>query len=191
MKTALLGGTFNPVHFGHLFLADEVLHKAGYDHIIFVPTFMPAHKKMKSPVKPADRLEMLNIAVKPYDCFSVDDCEIKRKGISFMIDTLREVHRKYGFPGKIGLIIGDDLADSFHTWKNPQDILELAELVVVKRLHVKSKNYGFPCTVIENKIVSISSTEIRERIQNSEPVRFLLPEGVCSYIEEKKLYRSA
>ncbi|RPJ05096.1 MAG: nicotinate (nicotinamide) nucleotide adenylyltransferase [Spirochaetaceae bacterium] len=189
MKIAILGGTFNPLHTGHLFLAEEVLRLGGFDKILFIPTFMPAHKEVKEPVSAALRSKMIKETLSPYAEFMFDDCEIRREGISYMIDTLHEILPKYEFDNKPAIIIGDDLAEGFTGWKNTEEILSLAEIIVVRRNSSTPVLCNFPHRYLENKIFDLSSSEIRSRVRNNLPVRFLVPDKVYESIKKHNLYR--
>ena len=136
MKIAIFGGTFNPIHFGHLFLAEEVRSSLGYNKILFIPNYIPALKKIQANITPEQRLQMLHIAVDSSEQFIVDDCEIKRAGVSYMIDTLEHIGYKYDLSEKPGLIIGDDLIKQLPSWKDVEKIFERAIIIVA---HRKSK----------------------------------------------------
>jgi nicotinate-nucleotide adenylyltransferase len=189
MRLAILGGTFNPVHAGHLFLAEEVQARLGYETVLFVPANVPVHKTMEIEVGPRHRLRMLRLAVSPYRRFLVDDCELRRGGESYSIDTVREVKRRYSPDGKPGLIIGDDLAAGFDTWKEAPELARITDLIVARRGSARRPSLGFPCTYLENTLLPVSSSEIRERLASDLPVRSLLPERVLRYIHRYGLYR--
>lgn len=188
MKYAIMGGTFNPIHYGHLFLAEEVKTTLGYDYIIFVPAYRPAHKTVENSDSPMHRYNMVKLAIKPYSYFLCDDCELKRRGTSYMIDTVNEIHNRYKSNETIGLIIGDDLLAQFHKWKNAQELASRVELIVAKRRSMKKVSFNYPHTYLQNKILAISASEIRDRIYGKKSVRFLLPDKVYGYIQKYKLY---
>ena len=136
MKLAVLGGSFNPVHIGHLALADAACVELGYDKVIFVPTFEPPHKRVAHDFASAeDRLEMLRLATEKNPRFEVSDIEIARGGVSYTVDTLSELSEKYSaqLSSKIGFIMGSDLLSGFHLWHNVQKIVELSDLVLASR----------------------------------------------------------
>ncbi len=188
MKYAIMGGTFNPIHYGHLFLAEEVKSTLGYDYIIFIPSFIPAHKTVDNAVAPGHRYNMVKIAIRPYSYFIIDDCELKRGGISYMIDTVSDIQARYNKNQTTGLIIGDDLLAQFHNWKNARELVSRIELIVAKRTYKKEMRFNYPHTYLDNKLISISASEIRERIYTKKSVRFLLPDRVYDYIQKHKLY---
>jgi nicotinate-nucleotide adenylyltransferase len=189
MKYAILGGTFNPIHYGHLFLVEEVRGSLGYDHIIFIPSYLPAHKAIAYSIDPQHRYNMLKIAIRPFPYFFIDDCELKRGGISYTIETITEIKRKYGDKDIFGLVIGDDLVNKFHLWKNAEELANNTELIVAKRIFSTQVPFNYPHKYLDNKILPISASEIRERIAANKSVQFLLPDKVYDYIKKHKLYR--
>ncbi|MCL2472513.1 MAG: nicotinate (nicotinamide) nucleotide adenylyltransferase, partial [Treponema sp.] len=134
MKIAILGGSFNPVHIGHLFLADSVLTSLGYDRLILVPAYQSPFKIDAEGASPNDRLQMLAASIPGDPRLTIDDCEISREGVSYTIDTVKDIIARYMPDGKPGLVLGDDLAASFHNWRNPGEIAELADIIIARRL---------------------------------------------------------
>jgi nicotinate-nucleotide adenylyltransferase len=189
MKIALLGGTFNPVHNGHIVLGEIVKNSFNYDKIIFVPSYIPAHKEVSGSIGADERLHMLKLAIRDLEWADYSDCEIQRKGISYTYDTLRYMKEYYHLPQKPGLIIGDDLAGSFNSWRNPQLILEMADLIIAHRLHEEEVFLNFPHKYINNPIYTLSSSQIRSLLQSGEDIDGVLPEAVAKYILERDLYR--
>jgi nicotinate-nucleotide adenylyltransferase len=168
MAVGIYGGTFDPVHVGHIITAQRVLEKRKLDKIIFIPAYISPLKTDKKYAPPEHRLNMLKLGLEETDNFITSDIELKRKNISYTIDTLKELKKTYD---EIELIIGYDNLLVFHKWHKPDEILELCKLVV---LHRK---------------VEISSTEIRERIENNLPIDFLVPLKVKEYIYNNGLYK--
>ena len=188
MRAVILGGTFNPVHFGHLFIAEEVRSAFGYDAVIFVPANQPVHKD-PSPILPAvHRLEMLRRAVGGYTEFRVVESEIKRGGPSYSIDTVEELMERLSLTEKPGFLIGDDLVEGFPLWKDAQRLSLMVDLFVARRTMAGALPLEYPHRVVSNTILPISSSEIRRRISEGHSVRFLLPDGVLDYIKANKLY---
>jgi len=203
VRIAILGGTFNPVHKGHLNIAGEVKSRFGYQQIVFVPANIPAHKKMEVDVGAVHRLKMLELAVAEHSDFVVDDCELRRGGTSYTIDTVRELSESYPIEGKPGLIIGDDLVEDFKTWRDVDRLVELVELVIAHRRSRKDVAIDYPCLYVDNSLFPISSSQIREALyaEHTEPtehaedtvtggksVRSWLPAPVFDYIQRHGLY---
>jgi nicotinate-nucleotide adenylyltransferase len=188
MKAAILGGTFNPVHYGHLFLAEEVCARLGYDAVIFVPAFLPVHKDA-SPVIPAHhRLAMLRLALAGNERFRIDTDELDRGGPSYSIDTVRDLIPRQGIEGKPGFVIGDDLAAGFPGWKRPEELAAIVDLIVARRTLAGPVHLDYPHGTVTNTILPISSSEIRRRIAEGCAVRYLLPDAVLAYIRDNGLY---
>ena len=188
MKAAILGGTFNPIHYGHLFVAEVVRTTCGYDRVVFVPTNVPAHKDVPGTVGPRERLRMVRLALAGLPRFVCDPCEIRRGGVSYMIETVAEIERRYRPQGRLGLIIGDDLLAGFSRWKRAEELVERVDLLVCRRESARTPDFAYTHRYVRNEIVPISSTAIRERLSRRETVRFLLPERVRRYIERHALY---
>ena len=191
MKIAILGGTFNPIHIGHLMLAEDVRKEFGYDKILFIPACVPPHKAYNACVSDADRLEMLRLATKDNPYFEVDDCELKRKGISYTIDTIYDLESRYQekIERKIGLIIGDDLLAGFDSWHLAETLALRVRLIVGRRnSSVLPLESHFPYSPLSNSILPISSSDIRNRIKNNKSWRYLVPDSVFQYINDRNLY---
>ncbi|MDR0486872.1 MAG: nicotinate (nicotinamide) nucleotide adenylyltransferase, partial [Treponema sp.] len=165
MKLAILGGSFAPVHLGHLFLADTALSSLNYDRVVLIPAYRSPFKRAAKNMETTadDRLDMLAAAVSGDPRLTVDDCEIRREGISYTVDTLEDVIARYVPDGKPALIIGDDLAADFLQWRDSEKILEMADIVVARRINSAAADYPFPHTRIDNEIMNISSQMVRSR----------------------------
>jgi len=186
VELLILGGTFDPIHLGHLHLADLASTYFGGVPVVFVPANRPAHKDSNG-ISPAEhRVAMVKAAVKGTP-WIVDTSEIDRGGTSYTIDTIREITSKFNLKEKPGIIMGDDLAEGFSRWRNPQEILAEAQVVVASRLENVAP-YDFPHVPLENAILPISSTLIRENASQGGAFRYLVPPGVYDYIIKKGLY---
>ena len=192
MKIAILGGTFDPPHLGHLILADTVLKELNYDKVLFIPSKIPPHKNISGEVSNEDRLNMLKLSIEDDKRFSFDDYELKSEGISYSIKTLNYLYQNYNIEGKIALIIGADLIKNFHKWKEPEKISELANIVAVNREENdnldKENIEKYNIKIIIAPRIDISSTLIRERIKKNKAFRYFLNNKVYDYIISNKLY---
>jgi len=188
MKAAILGGTFNPVHYGHLFVAETIRSELGYEKIILVPANKPVHKDDTPVIDPVDRLAMLRLAVEGNPHFVVDDCDIRRGGKTYSIETVTHLVSAYDISGKPGFIIGDDLVAGFVSWKEAERLARETDLIVVRRTSEKPLPFAFPHRFVTNAILPISSSEIRKRVVEGGSVRYLLPDAVIAYIEAHRLY---
>lgn len=182
-----MGGTFNPPHFGHMFLANEVRESLNYDKIIFIPSSTPAHKITETP--DFHRLKMVEIITRNYSWAEVSDCDIKRGGVTRTVDTLQDVISIYSLSEKPGFIIGDDLVSGFSSWKNPEAVTYLSDLIIGIRDGFSVDDFPFPFKSVKNRVFPLSSSEIRKRVYNGMNIDFLLPPDVIKYIYNNGLYR--
>lgn len=188
-KVGIFGGTFDPIHLGHLITAQSVKELRNLEKIIFIPAFISPHKSDAKTSSPEDRLNMIKLAVDGIPFFDYSDIEVKKGGVSYSIDTLRELKKHYS---ELELLIGYDNIFSFHTWKEPDEILNLAKIIVLRR---KSSHppqfedkYYHQAVFVQTRGIEISATDIRERVKNGMPINFLVPPAVIKYIYEHKLY---
>jgi nicotinate-nucleotide adenylyltransferase len=188
MKAVVLGGTFNPVHYGHLFVAEEVRAALGYDAAIFVPANQPVHKDPAPVLDAAHRLSMLRLAVAGNERFIVDTGEIERGGPSYSIETVSSLIPRHDIEGRPGFVIGDDLVAGFPTWKNVDALVRIVDLIIARRTREQPPALQYPHRVVTNTVLPISSSEIRRRIRERRSVRYLLPDAVLAYIGDNNLY---
>ncbi len=189
MKIGILGGTFNPIHLGHLIMAEEIRQALKLDKVIFVPTYLPPHKPARQIAAAIDRLKMLRLAVKGNPYFNVSDIEIKRKGKSYTIDTVKAFKRRFK-RSKLYFIIGSDYHRTLNGWKDVKKIQRLVKFAVINRP-------GFPLRSLANRYVlnlnvktlDISGYEIRERIRRKQSICYLVPREIMRYIYNRKLYK--
>lgn len=187
-KVGIFGGTFDPIHFGHLITAQYVLEIRKLDEIIFMPNNVSPHKIGMKAASTQDRLEMLKLALEPVPKFTFSTFEIEKGDVSYTVDTLRELKSEYE---NIELIIGLDNLLVFDKWYEPDEVADLAHLVVLKReseLSNEPNRFFEIAELINTPVIEISSTEVRERVQKGLPIDFLVPEKVKEYILDKKLY---
>lgn len=188
-KIGIFGGTFDPVHKGHILTAKKLVEIRKLDKLIFIPCNISPHKTDKSATAAVHRLEMLKLAVQNHPEFDFTDYEIQKGDISYTLDTLEHFSKIYN---KIELVIGYDNLVSFHTWREPDKILELADLIVMKRntdsaIKPLNKYFG-KANFVETPVIDVSSTEIRARLKNNSPISDLVPPEVEKYIIKNKLY---
>jgi len=188
MKIGILGGTFNPVHLGHLILAEEVRENLGLDRIIFVPANIPPHKNASDIASAKERFNMLKFAVSNNKYFCVSDLEIKRSGPSYTIDTIKELKRIYP-EDELYFITGSDLLKYLNEWKDLSEIIKLVKFVVATRPGYPLEKIPSYIQTIAIRAVDISAFEIREAVKQKKSFRYLVPESVFKYINKKRLYR--
>ena len=185
-KIALYGGTFDPIHMGHLLTGYDIMEKLGYDRVIYIPDNIPVHKKA-SLSKSADRLKMVKMSVQGIKGFDWSDIEIKRGGYSYTYNTVMEMKKNHDV--KYGIIFGDDLLGGINKWKKIGELQNICELVCLKRNNKSINDTGLKIKFFENRVMEISSTEIRGRIANGLPIKGMVTPEVMNYISRKKLYR--
>ena len=183
---ALLGGSFDPVHIGHLFIAEEVRRQFGYDTILFVPAAQPPHKQQRPAADERRRLDMLELAVRDNPAFTVEPWELQQGGLSFTIDTVRHLSKRYRHP--LGLIIGDDLVETFEQWRLADELIRSTDIMVARRDNRRLPELLSAATALDNSPLAVSSSMIRERIGRGAAFRYLVPDSVYAYIQEHTLY---
>ena len=188
MKLAILGGSFNPVHMGHLVLAYTVLSALRYDRIILIPTYQSPFKQGAVGGGPQDRLDMLAASIPGDPRLTMDDCEIKRKGVSYTIDTVKDIIARYRPEGKPGLVLGDDLAGNFFSWRQAAEIMRQVDIIIAHRVAAASESFPYPHKRLNNAIIEISSAVLRDSIKDQGNWRYLVPHGARAIIEDRKLY---
>jgi nicotinate-nucleotide adenylyltransferase len=188
MKIGIFGGTFNPIHFGHLVLAEQAHEKLNLDKVIFIPSFYPPHKKSFDLAPAAHRFNLVKLAIQGNERFEISDIEVKRKGRSYSVDTLRQLKKIYP-EAKLFFISGSDVSDQITKWKSINTILALSRFVLAKRPGYRLKKYYRDILVISITELDISSSMIRRKIKTGQSVRYLMPQRVFRYIRKKRLYR--
>ncbi|NLM74555.1 MAG: nicotinate-nucleotide adenylyltransferase [Clostridiaceae bacterium] len=196
----LMGGTFNPVHYGHLLMCESIREEFNLNKIIFIPARIPPHKTKENIISPEDRLRMVELAIEDNPYFKLSDIEIRRSGPSYTVDTLKEFRKIYSFK-ELFLIVGADSLVQFHTWRDYQQIFSLSKIIVAKRPdtdenllneHIDkfTNEMGAKILVSGHRAMDYSSTEIRERIKKGASIRYRTPASVADYIYKRGLYRS-
>jgi nicotinate-nucleotide adenylyltransferase len=194
MKIGIMGGTFNPIHYGHLVTAEEALSQFKLDRVIFIPTGQPPHKTTCKLASPEDRYMMAVMATASNSHFFVSRIETDRKGKSYTIDTLKELKFTYGESATFYFITGADAILEILTWKNPEEIITMCKFIAATRPGYnlsrieELKKAKDSISIMEIPALAISSTDIRERIKSSRPIKYLLPESVCNYLLKNDLY---
>ena len=201
-KIGIYGGSFDPIHFGHINLAVQLKEKGGLDEVIFCPTYLSPFKKNSPPKEDGKkRLAMVQIIIEEIPGFSVSDCEVNRKKISYTIDTLRQKKKEYETKNiSLNLLIAEDSLPYFHSWKEVLEIIEIAPPIIGGRtgqykncLHLFSKEIAEKLNknFIETKKLDISSTEIKDRLKKGLYCGHLVPAKVLDYIYSHHLYYSS
>jgi nicotinate-nucleotide adenylyltransferase len=186
-RIGLMGGTFDPVHHGHLVAADEARYAFRLDRVLFVPAGAPWQKGQE--VTPAsERLAMTVLATQDNPAFDVSRVEIDREGPTYTIDTLRALRTQQP-DADLFFITGADAIGAILTWKDPDEALDLATFVAVSRPGHDLHDLDPRVKVLEIPALAISSTDIRRRVREGRPIRYLVPDQVAAYIEERGLYR--
>ena len=190
-----MGGTFDPIHYGHLVTAEGALVRFELDSVLFVPTGQPWMKEDRDVSAPEDRYLMTVIATASNPRFHVSRIEIERDGPTYSVDTLRNLSDHYGDGTELYLITGADaILEIFH-WKDPEEILGIAHVIAatrpgydIARFEAEAPTRHPRITVLDVPALAISSTDVRERVRSGEPIRYLVPDGVKTYIEKSELY---
>jgi nicotinate-nucleotide adenylyltransferase len=191
-RIGIMGGTFDPIHHGHLVAASEVADRFGLDEVVFVPTGKP-WQKADEPVSSAeDRYLMTVIATASNPRFQVSRVDIDRGGPTYTVDTLRDLHAEYGPKVQLFFITGADALERILSWKDLDEVLELAHFIGVTRPGFELSDKHLPAdtvSLVQVPAMAISSTDCRARVARGEPVWYLVPDGVVQYIAKRRLYR--
>jgi len=188
MKIGILGGTFNPIHIGHLILAEEVREKIQLDTIIFVPAYLPPHKDTADVAPAAERYAMVKLAIKQNKHLAVSDMEIKRDGRSYTIDTVKEFRRLYP-EDELFFITGSDLLTYLDEWKDLSEVIKIVKFIVATRPGYPLEKIPSYIKTVAIRAVDISAFEIRRCVKEGKSFRYLLPDAVYGYINKRKLYK--
>lgn len=197
-KYGIFGGSFNPIHYGHLMICEYIKEEMGLDKVIFIPTGNPPHKEIG--VSAEDRYEMVRLAISPNPDFEISDIETTRVKLSYTVDTIRELKEIYK-EEKLYFLIGLDSLFQLKTWKKIGDLSQEIEFVVALRpgyinkeeindeIDFLRENFGTKINLIKTPLYEISSTDLRDRIHEGKSLRYLIPKKVLDYIEESGFYK--
>ena len=192
MRIGIYGGTFNPIHIGHLIVIESVREQLQFDKLIFIPSANPPNKSDPTLAPALERLHMARIAVETNPEFEVSDIETARGGISYTVDTVKTLEALYP-KASLSLIIGADNLLEFQTWKSPQEILQKVELVVMNRpgyaVQGTKTDYYRLAKHVNVPQIGVSGTDIRRRVKLGRSIRYLVPQKVEEYIRFKGLYK--
>lgn len=198
MRTGILGGTFDPPHIGHLLIAEESRSRLELDLVLFIPARQPPHK-LNHPVTAFEhRLNMLRLALDSNPFFTLSLVEAERPGPSYTVDTLRELREKSSAGDELYFIMGSDSLVELPTWHEPQELIRLCYLAVLRRPGFEPDLKALEEIIpgLTSRVVfipappfEISSTEIHTRCEEGADIRYLVPNGVAGYIDEHGLYR--
>jgi len=200
-RLGILGGMFNPPHLGHLVCAQEAHAQLGLDAVLFMPVAVPPHKEATEDPGARHRFELCRLAVRDDERFAVSSLEIERGGPSYTVDTLTALRERHP-EDELIFIAGGDMAASLPTWREPERVLELADFAVAERRGAvredvierwRALGAAAPREplFLDMPRVDVSSSEVRRRVREGRPVRYLVPDAVMAYIDAEGLYRSA
>lgn len=196
VRLGIMGGTFDPIHIGHLAVAEQAREAFDLAGVAFVPAGVPVFKLDRHVAPAEDRLEMCRRAVQDNPCFDVSDIEVRRAGITYTVDTLREMRAHY--PGNVELcfIIGADALASLPKWRESAEVARLASIIAVtrpgfaldERVCAQMEAARFRVEYLEVTALSVSSSRLRDMLEQGMSIRYLTPDGVFDYIRERGLY---
>ena len=201
-RIGILGGTFDPPHLGHLLVAETARVALQLECVLFLPAGEPWLKSGQRITPARHRLRMVDLAVADHPDFCVSDCEVRRRGATYTVDTLRELRRAYPVDAAFYFIVGSDVLAQFHRWKEPEGILQLCRLAVVERPGSPDDALAalaerFPEAAAADALVSVpgprvdfSASELRRILAEGQSVRYQVPDPVAAYINEQQLYRA-
>jgi len=191
-KIGIFGGSFNPIHLGHLIFAQEALHQYQLDKIIFIPTSNPPHKDPAELIGGHHRLKMVELAIHENSRFEVSDVELKREGKSYTIDTLEALQKEKNGNAEFFLLVGMDMLSEIFTWKEAEKLINLCWFLGAPRhgysWELLDDRMKRRVKLVEMPIIDIAARTIRYRIRNNQPVRYWVPESVYHYLYHNELY---
>lgn len=200
-RVGMLGGTFDPVHYGHLAVAEDCRAQLGLDEVLFVPAGGPPHKQGRAISPARDRLAMVELAIADNPRFRLSRIDVERPGLSYSVDTVQTLQARLGPEARIFFIIGADSLADLPRWRDPDRLAALCQIVAVNRpgypmLDLVTLEEAIPdarrrIIQLATPGVDVSATQLRQRVAEGRPIRYLVPDAVRAYIQEHRLYRSA
>jgi nicotinate-nucleotide adenylyltransferase len=199
-RIGVFGGTFDPVHLGHLVVAEEARAAFGLERVIWTPARISPHKLGVTPASGEDRYQMVRLAVQDNPAFEVSRVDLDREGPSYTVDTLRTIQAQQGPTAQLYFVMGADALTTLAAWHRPLEIMQLARLIVVSRpgvaLNLTALARDLPglervTDVLDTVSLDISATELRARVKQGRPIRYQVPAAVERYIAEHGLYSGA
>lgn len=198
-RIGVFGGTFDPIHVGHLAAVEDAASRLGLKRVLFVPNHVPPHKRHQVVSEPEDRVAMVELAIADNPCFEVSLIELERPGPSYTLDTLRELRARLG-PAELYFLVGCDALSALHTWHEPAALLREFQVVFMDRpigevIDWVAAERHFPgireqVTVVDVAELEISGADIRRRVREGRPIRYYVLPAVRRYIERHQLYRT-
>lgn len=198
MRVGVIGGTFDPIHIGHLIIAEEARVRLNLEKVVFVPAGLPPHK-IENHVSPAEhRLEMVKLAIADNPYFSLSLVDVERFGPSFTVETIELLRQEWGPQAEIFFIMGQDSLVDILTWHKPQRLINLCRIVALSRpgfrvdmeeLEKSLQGASSRIILLNSPEVAISSTDIQRRVREGLPIKYQVPEAVEEYIYKHGLYR--
>lgn len=192
MKIGIFGGTFNPIHNGHLINGQHILEQFNLDKIVYIPSKVPVHKKLADDISPSLRLNLVNLAIKENPHFESSSIEIDRTTFSYTIETIEQLASLYNIED-LYLIIGADSLNTIDKWKSYKDIINQVKIIVMRRpgdenLRNDILDMAREIKIADNPLIEISSSMIRNYIKDKRNIQYLVPESVNKEIIEKEMY---
>ncbi len=199
-KIGISGGTFDPIHLGHLLVAESLRERFELDKVLFIPTGLPPHKDLSNVTSAEHRFNMVREAISTNPNFEVSRIEIDRKGLTYTFDTLTELKSIYSNDTDLFFIVGADVVKDILMWKNFDKVFSICEFIAVLRPEHKKNDFDSAVEFLrstymakihvgEIPLVGVSSTMVRERVQSNKSVKYMIPECVEDYIKHNKLYK--
>ncbi len=198
-RIGICGGTFDPIHNGHLIITENIRQDFELDKVLFIPSNKPPHKNFKKITEAAHRCNMVELAIEKNKYFEISTIEMNRAGFTFTVDTIKELKNKYEDNVELFFICGADVVFDLLNWKDPQEVFKITKFIAAyrteyevdslhKQVKLLNKNYNANINLANTLYVEISSTMIRNRVANNKSIKYLVPDSVEKYIFENNLY---